>query len=527
MTPTKQDPTPPAPMPSAPPAGGRSGLGVLARVAFLLMSGALISKVLGFVREILMAQIIGVAMVADGFRTAVTLILLPIAFLQNESMPAILIPMQQDAQARGEAPRRLASLTIALTLIALAITLLTEVFAVAFVDAVVKGFSAEGHALTATFVHIMALSMPASVMLNCLAAGEISSSRTRITNARAFFLNVGVIAGLGALALGAPIVTLAWAFTASFNGLAVWATVALWRERRLDFTGLDARLVRDDAVEFLRRLRPFLGLPAAEQGAIWIERLQASRILTGAVASLDYARTLTESALLLVSQPIGLAVLSSRPAEDQDRRVEVLSRAVLALALPASAFLVVFAPDIVRLVFARGAFGELGVRLTSEALTGIAVGLWASTLGWILLRVLNGTGRSRTAAFILIAAHAVNMAFNLGVFLIVPMDSTGVLLLGLGDAARSLVLLAGVAITLGFGRRLLGLIAIGMIPAAAMIGLGLLVRMTFGNALVDLVLGAVVCVFTILIAEKILFPEIYTLLLSWIRARRDRRRNAA
>ena len=32
--------------------------------------------------------------------------------------------------------------------------------------------------------------------------------------------------------------------------------------------------------------------------------------------------------------------------------------------------------------------------LTSQALRGIAVGLWAATLGWILMRILNGAGRN-------------------------------------------------------------------------------------------------------------------------------------
>ena len=99
-------------------------------------------------------------------------------------------------------------------------------------------------------------------------------------------------------------------------------------------------------------------LPLAEQGNVWVERSDASRLTTGAVASLDYARTLTESALLLISQPVGLAVLSSHPPKDARAQIEAIARPVLAVALPASAFLLVFAPDIVRLVFFRGAFGD-------------------------------------------------------------------------------------------------------------------------------------------------------------------------
>lgn len=68
------------------------------KMAALLMLGALASKILGFAREILMAQVLGASLLADGYRGAVTVILLPLCFLQNESAPAILIPMNLRAR---------------------------------------------------------------------------------------------------------------------------------------------------------------------------------------------------------------------------------------------------------------------------------------------------------------------------------------------------------------------------------------------------------------------------------------------
>ena len=72
-----------------------------------------------------------------------------------------------------------------------------------------------------------------------------------------------------------------------------------------------------------------------------------------------------------------------------------------------------FAEDIVSLVFARGAFNETAVTLTGGALRGIALGLWAATLGMILLRFLNNAGRNGRAALILASAYAVNALLNL------------------------------------------------------------------------------------------------------------------
>src|SRR5690348_17049992 len=56
-----------------------------------LITGALASKVLGFAREIMMATVLGATLVADGFRGAITAVMLPISFLQNETVPAVMI----------------------------------------------------------------------------------------------------------------------------------------------------------------------------------------------------------------------------------------------------------------------------------------------------------------------------------------------------------------------------------------------------------------------------------------------------
>ena len=71
-----------------PPASSRP-----ARLIALLAGGAMLSKALGFVREVAMAQTFGASVIADSFRGSVTAVLLPVGPLLNESTPAVLIPM--------------------------------------------------------------------------------------------------------------------------------------------------------------------------------------------------------------------------------------------------------------------------------------------------------------------------------------------------------------------------------------------------------------------------------------------------
>ena len=471
-----------------------------------LMGGALLGKALGFVRELMMAHVLGASLIADGFRGALTGVMLPLILLQNDCVPALLIPLHKTWGAEGRSVPRFTALTIALTLVATGIMAVLEGFASRWVDIIVGGFSQDGHDLTLMFIRIMALGMPASVLMNCLAAAEISQGRSRIASIRSAVQNLAVIAGIQLMVWTGRLDLMAWSFALAFNGLAAWGTFTLARDGTLSTAGVGWRDVGSTTLEFLRRLRPLVVQPMAEQGQVWLERVMASALVTGTLASLDYARTLTDSAILLVSQPVGLAVLSAGERPDTRAQMDGLARPLLAVAVPASLFLFSFAPDVVQMVFGRGQFDAHAVMLTSQILRGISVGLWAATLGWVLLRILNSAGRNGLAAVILAAAFASNAAANV---LLVPwLASLG---LGLSEAVRGIVLLAGTTIALRCGTRLLRVLAL-LIPAMvlqAAMG-GAIARLD--PSLLRLALGGVIMVLAMLMNGCILMPNALRLL---------------
>jgi putative peptidoglycan lipid II flippase len=484
-----------------------------------LISGALASKLLGFGREIMMAHVLGATLVADGFRGALTAVMLPIAFLQNETVPAVMIPMHRDALKGDDAARKLGALAIATTSIAMVLMVGLQLLGEVAVRAIVGGFSAEGRSLTLDFIRIMALGMPASVLVNVLASGEIALGRTRLTNIRASTLNVAVLIGIVLIIVTGNFRALAWSFPAAFNALAVWGLITLMRDGTISFRGLSLGAVLASLREFFGRLRPLLALPIAEQANIWIERLLASRVGTGAVASLDYARTLTESALLLISQPVGLAVLSNEKPKELGEQIESIARPILALAVPASAFLFMFAPDIVRLIFFRGAFNEEALILTSQALQGISCGLWAATLGWILIRIINGAGRNFVAAIIIVAAYLSNIGINLLTSYLPHVADSGTLLLGLGEATRGIVLLAGVMMVLKSRKKLLLWLFLASIPAAVMIAAGWQIHEWFAGTWQRLFVGGALCLACIAVSFAMLVPGFYVAAFARLRGR--------
>ena len=109
------------------------------RLTTILMGGAIVSKVLAFAREVLMAQVIGASLVADSFRGAVTAVMLPLAFLQSEGVPAILIPMHREWQKNGDAAQRLAAFSVAFTSLSFMLMLGLQAIGAWWIDALVGG----------------------------------------------------------------------------------------------------------------------------------------------------------------------------------------------------------------------------------------------------------------------------------------------------------------------------------------------------------------------------------------------------
>jgi putative peptidoglycan lipid II flippase len=480
------------------------------KVAAALMGGALFSKGLGFFREVFMAHVIGVAQMADSFRASITAFLLPLAFVQNESVPAILVPMIREGKSRDDAAQRVAALSIVMVAIGVLVMICTELFGRFYIGLFVSGFSEEGKELTWMFFRVLALGMPASVLLNCLVAAEITLSKTRIATLRASVINVGILAGLVIFYKFEYASALAWSYMVLLNFLAIFGVNRLMKEGYLLFDGCSTKLVISIAREFLKRLRPFLMLPLAEQSNTWLERLLASQLIIGAIASIDYARTLTDSSMLLISHPIGWAIMAGAAhRRNQTEQAISITKLVLATIVPASVFLFIFSTDIVRLIFYRGAFGDHGLAMTSHALSGISIGLWASTLGWILLRFLNNIGRNKTTVVILLSSFVANFLFNYSTQSLPSSADDGVFLLGAGEAVRSGVLLLGCVLFLEYRARIVHAMLKAIIPAVAMGVIGYCIHQYIDTSILRLAVGVLGYGVAVLLGVLILSPELF------------------
>ena len=123
-----------------------------------------------------------------------------------------------------------------------------------------------------------------------------------------------------------------------------------------------------------------------------VERRVASVDSPHAVAALDYARFLSDTAVLLLAMPFalaGLAAMAPLPEAEFRKTASQSLRLLLYLGAPLSVGIALHANWAVRTIYARGAFGPESIAITTAILQTLAIGLWAQLIAYAGARFLS------------------------------------------------------------------------------------------------------------------------------------------
>ncbi|WDR01846.1 murein biosynthesis integral membrane protein MurJ [Devosia algicola] len=367
---------------------------------FLSVGGlTLLSRVAGFVRDALMAAVLGTGPAADAFFAAFRFPNLFRRLFAEGAFNTAFVPMfsgalEQDGpdHARLLASRIMSWLVAALVVV----TVLAEIFMPVLMVPFVPGFDDPAKfELTVLLTRIM---FPYLMCMSLMAAyGAILNSLGRFF-AAAFapvilnIVNITAMIPLVTFAVQAPANAAIWvAIATMFGGVAQLALV-YWSIRRANFVPRFAWPRIDHEV---RRFW-ILAIPAILTGGITQINLFVGTVIAssaaGAIAILNYADRLYQLPLGIIGIAIGTVLLpelsrhlkGNRVAEARASQDQALLVSML-LSMPAAAALVALAQPIVRLLFERGAFDQLATAQTADALVAFAVGLPA----YVLIRVLQ------------------------------------------------------------------------------------------------------------------------------------------
>ena len=465
----------------------RFPLNTLAARTGIVASATLLSRILGFARDMCMAWLLGGGPLADALTLALRLPNLARRLLGEGTLsmsltagfsrnPALTDGMP-DAAGQERLSRLATALGVRLALVLGCAVLLGEALAQPLTALLAPGLPPE---LAARGAFLLRLCLPYIFFagLSALFMALLHSLRSFLlpSLSPAFFnLTVIVFAGLAALGLADPALLLALGVLC--GGLAQCLSQGLvlrGRGVRLCLSsGRPDEETQREVSRSLRRLPLGIIAAAAPQLSMLGAAALASWLPAGSMAALYYAERILEFPLGLAGAAPGIASLpglaalaAARRTSDMAREAGDALRLSFCISLPAAAGLLATAEPLVRLLFLRGAFDSQTLADTTLALCAYAPGLPAYAASRPLLALCNACDMTRPAGTS--ALISVPCAFF-----------AGLLLLPYGIAGPALGLSLGLwtqAAVLWFGLRRNG-VEVRIPPAA-------LARYTAGACLV-------------------------------------------
>jgi putative peptidoglycan lipid II flippase len=406
-----------------------------------LSGGSAIGKLIGVVREILFASFFGTSSVADAYRAALSATLAPVYLFTSEALNAAFIPQfSKDRKERNAAAWSLFNgIGLILLLISIVIAGMLYFFAQNWIEIILPGFTGSQFTISVQMLQIMAWGIPLYVLSALLISLEIGSNFFRMASMRPFVQNIGIILAMIVAFIGNQPIWIAWWFTGTYFcfslfGVSMMITNGILKpgwHRHWD-------QLRPVMKRFWIAMKPMVFFSLLLQANLLLEKAIASLIGQGAIASIEYARLIPETAYVLLIVPLGLVSLSvmvNFNDSEVRERSDNMSSMVLLLFVPLSGLVLVSSQEIIRLIYQRGAFDEASVLQTSYALQGMSVGLWAFCLAYLLHRIYNARLRNYDVLRITTKGLIVN-----ALFIIIAYKYLGVLAIGLGSSLGRIIM---------------------------------------------------------------------------------------
>ncbi|MBT6095076.1 MAG: murein biosynthesis integral membrane protein MurJ [Rhodospirillaceae bacterium] len=385
----------------------------------------MMSRVLGFVRDILIASVLGAGAVADCFFVAFRFPNLFRRLFAEGAFAAAFVPLfsgQLETDGRAAA-KAFADSAFSVLLLALVVFVaLMEVLMPFAMWILAPGFDqVPGKMALATELSRIAFPYLLFISLVSLQSGVLNSLHKFAAAAAApVLLNITLIVAMLAFSDGRETAghVLSWGVFAAGIVQFAWLVYHCRRE------GMPIGWVRPRLTPEVRllgkRILPVVFGASLYQINLLIGTILASLVSDGAVSFLYYADRVTQLPLGVVGVAVGTALLPTLSrqlaAGDTDGATTSQNRGLefaLLLTLPAAVALFVIAEPVIAVLFERGAFTATDSAATAAALMAFATGLPA----YVLIKVLTPGffAREDTATPVKIAAAAMvtNIILNL------------------------------------------------------------------------------------------------------------------
>jgi len=382
----------------------------------------MLSKLLGFVRDIMIASAMGSGPVAQAFLIAFSLPNMFRRFFAEGAFNTAFVPMFSKKVEAGDNPRDFAREAISgLASVVLLVVLLGQIFMPFLVFAMASGFADDARfALSVdygriVFPYILFISLAALLSGVLNAIGRFAAAAAAPVLLNIILVLAMYLSGLMGWEIGTA---LSWAVLLA--GIAQMGLVWLAARR----AGITLLPRRPRFTPEMKRLA-IIAFPAALAGGVVQVNLLVGRQIAsyfdGAVAWISYADRLYQLPLGVVGIAIGVVLLP-----DLSRRLRAgdeaggnysLNRAAefsLALTLPSAVALMVVPFALVSVLFERGAFTEIDTEATAWAVVIYGAGLPSFVLAKVLAPLFFAREDTKTPFYFALVSMVINAGLAIG-----------------------------------------------------------------------------------------------------------------
>jgi putative peptidoglycan lipid II flippase len=421
--------------------------GKIARAAGLMSVATFISRILGYVKDMILARYFGATGIADVFFVAFRIPNLLRELFAEGSMSSAFIPVVTEYQTkhgRAEANRLVSSTFIFILIFVGMICALGIIFAPAIVSAIAPGFLKEPEKFSNT-VLLTRIMFPFLLFIS-LAALTMGALNTRgvffIPALAPAMLNIVIIVCVLTLSmqLTDPIVAVAIGVTA--GGLVQFLIQVpsffrqgySFRRQKTEDRRQNPPITKSLWHPGLKRIGlliiPSTAGLAVAQINIFISTILASYLAEGSITYLYYSMRLIQFPIGIFGVAMGMAVLPALSEHSVKGEMEKVKedfsfalRLLFFITVPAMIGLIALNVPIVSTLFQRGKFEYAATIGTSDALMFYSLGIWAIVGVRVIAATFYSMQDTKTPVKVAAAAMIINVIFSL--LLMKPMKHNG------------------------------------------------------------------------------------------------------
>ncbi len=389
------------------------------KTALLLMFITILSKILGFVRDIALSYFYGASYISDAYLISITIPMVIFSFI-GIGIATGYIPMYskiEQSHGVSEGNRYTNNLINIILLICIVIFVFGQIFTVQIVKIFASGFKGETLLLAIKFTRI------SLVGIYFTGIGYVFSGFLQLKN------NYIIPALIGFPFNIFIILSIFLSFKTNILILSIGSVIAIASQVPILIfymykNGYKYRFILNMKDKYIKNMI-YIALPvivgaSVNQINVLIDRTLASSIAVGGISALNYANKLNGfvQGLFVISIATVMYPMISKMVAEKNilglkNSVSEAISSINLLVIPATIGSMIFAQPIVKLLFGRGAFDDAAISMTSTALFFYSIGMLGFGLREILSRAFYSMQDTKTPMINATIAVVINIVLNI------------------------------------------------------------------------------------------------------------------